>query len=241
MRVTIGDQMEKLKFKDQDLTLVRLRVSNDVSKHLEKAGKVANSGLNEYQNIYEELFVNRMGQADINRVQKKIILPLQDIVRAKDGEVAKTLDAINRTLTELEADEELFKAEQGKTLPLPLEVRDKHMQNLAKAQFETDALVKKLSGIIDAIGGEFDRKKAETLLVAIIEDQERQNQELKVMHKKAVEEARQFPQGYRRKIKANAVLLWSAVFSRRFLSFFHSLERKKAAVERRTPKKESGG
>jgi hypothetical protein len=140
------------------------------------------SALSEYLKIQEEIFYNRLEKSEYDRIQTRIVLPLQDLTHARDGEVSKTITEANRTHGEVEVDEALFKAEQGTEKIIPLDIRQKHIVNLQKTGVELDALVKKLNLVIQAIGDEFDKKRAETLLVAIIEDQQRQTEELRIMH-----------------------------------------------------------
>jgi hypothetical protein len=186
VRVTINDQLDKLKKgEDLDLALIRLRVDNDIRKHLDKANKVLSKSLAEYEMIQDELFYNRMPANYMNKVKNKIIQPLTEINNPKTGEMIRLLEATGQAYGDLEAAEELYKpGPDGKFPPIPAAERDKHAINLVKTQAEVDALVKKLNAVIDAIGGEIGKEQVIAELEAMIESQKRQEQELAMIKKK---------------------------------------------------------
>jgi hypothetical protein len=182
VRVIIKDQMEKLTSSNPDykldLTAIRLRVDENISKHLDKASKVLNSAVTEYTRIFDELNVNRLPQPEINRVRDKVLEPLQKILVLRTGELAEAQQATNDAHALLRKHEEEYEADLGKNVLIPLKVRNEHLANLRTMQDKNDLLVKRLNAIIDVIGNTVGFEALKSEIAAIAEEQKRTSQAL---------------------------------------------------------------
>ncbi len=142
--------------RDEDISLVTLRL-DDVRKAVLDAGSAAREIYASYANILKELKVNRVAKDRVEKVEDKIVWPLERAVDAKDGNFIVTDDLYQKAYQAANDDAEANRGMANK---------GQHLDNVKRAGKEMDALLDRLNGILIAMNeGIVESKLIETLVV----------------------------------------------------------------------------
>jgi hypothetical protein len=160
------DQVTKLSgaITDDDLSLVAIRL-DDIRKTIIDTGSTARQVYTAYANILKELKVNRVKKERVEKVEDKIVWPLERAVDAKDGNFVKTDELFQKAYAAADDDVQANRGAQNK---------DKHLKAVRDAREELAALMTRLNGILIAMNeGVAESKLIESLVV--MERLQRQN------------------------------------------------------------------
>jgi hypothetical protein len=174
------DQITKLSgtMKDDEMSLVAIRL-DDVRKSVIDGGSATREIYAAYSNILKELKVNRVRKDRVEKVEDKIVWPLERTVDPKDGNFVKTDDLFQKAYQEVDDDAQANRGVQNK---------DKHLDNVKKATKELDVLLERLHSILIAMDEGIAESKLIEILVGMERDQRRNSDTLRLLHRQIIED-----------------------------------------------------
>jgi hypothetical protein len=164
----LDEQIGKLSSPQPPLSLVGLRVSK-VREFLSDSARDVREVSADYGRILKEMTVNRVTASRIDRVEKKIWQPLEDLTGG-NGSFAETEAKAAKLSEGLEDDVARIKKAEDNKEPVDQQLletnRPVHLKLATEARDQTARLIERLEEVLQNIGSELDER--ETIAFGII-------------------------------------------------------------------------
>ncbi len=152
------EQLVKLtgSMRDDEMTLVSLRL-DEARKAIIDAGSDTRQVASAYVNILKEMKANRVQKDRTERIEDKVVWPLERTVDAKDGNFVVTDELFQKAYQAVDDDAQANRGLANKVM---------HQQNVQKAERELDQLMEKINSVLIALNlGMSEAKGREMLIV----------------------------------------------------------------------------
>jgi hypothetical protein len=179
-RTLAEEQIGKLSgaMRDDEMVLVSLRL-DETRKAIIDAGSDTRQVASAYSNILKEMKANRVQKDRTERIEDKIVWPLERVVDSKDGNFVVTDELFQKAYIAVDEDVQGSRGLANKV---------QHQQNVQKAEKELDVLMERMNSVLIALNLGMSEAKGREMLIVMERNQRQVRDHLRVVEVQIIEE-----------------------------------------------------
>lgn len=160
----------------EDISLIALRL-DEVRKAIIDSGSDTRIVATAYANILREMRANRVQKDRLERMEDKIVWPLEQLVKTDGGNFAVTDDLFQTAYQKVDEDAQANRGAQNKSL---------HQENVQKAVKELDQLMERMNSVLIALNLGMSEAKAREMVIVMERSQRRIRDDLRLIETQIV-------------------------------------------------------